>query len=145
MNHQIIKLAAWGGAGLALALLLVGFCAATPPAQAARPAGASLTPTYDQPHDNPGRRYMAPPPAGADAGNDCTSKTAPCATIQHGVDVAQPGDEIHVADGTYSRASPVAAGQDPSGLENPKGLAGAVYYVSPAGNDAQSWKDTGCS
>ncbi len=28
------------------------------------------------------------------------------------------------------------AGQDPSGLENPKGLAGGVYYVSPAGNDA---------
>lgn len=28
------------------------------------------------------------------------------------------------------------AAQDPAGSPNPQGLAGGVYYVSPAGNDA---------
>ncbi len=56
---------------------------------------------------NPATRYVAT--AGTDAGNDCTSPGNPCATIQHAVDVAGPGDEIHVAGGTYARTGTVAA------------------------------------
>ncbi len=38
---------------------------------------------------------------GADAGNDCASATTPCATIQRAADVAAPGDEVWVAEGSY--------------------------------------------
>jgi len=37
---------------------------------------------------------------GSDGGNDCADSSAPCATIQHAVDVADSGDEIRVATGT---------------------------------------------
>jgi hypothetical protein len=52
-------------------------------------------------------RYVAT--AGTDAGNDCTSASNPWATIQHAVNVAGPGDEIHVAGGTYAHTGTVAA------------------------------------
>jgi parallel beta-helix repeat protein len=39
---------------------------------------------------------------GHDNGNDCIASTAPCAAIQHAVDVAAPGDEIRVATGVYT-------------------------------------------
>jgi parallel beta-helix repeat protein len=52
-------------------------------------------------------RYVAT--TGADGTNTCTDAAAPCATIQHAIDVAQPGDEIRVAGGRYSRAGTVAA------------------------------------
>jgi fibronectin-binding autotransporter adhesin len=45
-------------------------------------------------------RYVAP--NGADSSNPCTDGHAPCATLQHAVDVANPGDEIRVASGTYA-------------------------------------------
>jgi len=51
-------------------------------------------------------RYVAT--TGTDAANDCTSKTEPCATIQHAVDAAAPGDEIHIAGGAYSRVGTLA-------------------------------------
>ncbi len=35
--------------------------------------------------------------SGSDAENDCTANNAPCATIQHAVDEADPGDEIRIA------------------------------------------------
>jgi len=54
-------------------------------------------------------RYVAPPPTGSDAGNQCTDPGNPCATVQHAVDVAQTGDEIHVAGGTYTRTGTVAS------------------------------------
>jgi len=48
-------------------------------------------------------RYVAT--TGSDTGNDCSSSASPCATLQHAVDTAVSGDEIHVAAGTYSGAA----------------------------------------
>jgi parallel beta-helix repeat protein len=39
---------------------------------------------------------------GNDGSNDCVTSTTPCATIQHAVDEADPGDEIRVATGIYT-------------------------------------------
>jgi len=44
-------------------------------------------------------RYVAP--GGSDTSNDCTDSLNPCATVQHAVDQALPGDTIYVAAGTY--------------------------------------------
>ncbi len=52
---------------------------------------------------NPIVRYVAT--SGIDTSNDCAATSNPCATIQHAVDVAQPGDEIRVAKGTYTGVS----------------------------------------
>ncbi|MDI3340746.1 MAG: pectinesterase family protein [Sphaerobacter sp.] len=38
---------------------------------------------------------------GRDADNDCTDPNQPCGSIQHAVDLAQPGDTIHLTAGTY--------------------------------------------
>ncbi|MGD2079208.1 MAG: choice-of-anchor Q domain-containing protein, partial [Chloroflexota bacterium] len=50
-----------------------------------------------------GTRYVAT--GGNDGLNNCTNSAAPCATIQHAVNVANPGEEIRVAGGTYAGAS----------------------------------------
>jgi len=47
-----------------------------------------------------GPRFVAA--SGADTGNDCLVSAAPCATIQHAVDVAAAGDEIRIASARYS-------------------------------------------
>ncbi len=39
---------------------------------------------------------------GDDSDNDCITSAAPCATVQHAVDVAAPGDEIRLATGVYT-------------------------------------------
>jgi Right handed beta helix region len=44
-------------------------------------------------------RYVAP--GGSDTGNTCTSKTNPCQTVQHAVDVALPGDTVSLDKGIY--------------------------------------------
>ena len=56
---------------------------------------------------DPGTRYVAP--GGVDGGNDCQTPGSPCATLQRAIDVAGPGDEVHVAGGLYSRAGTLAA------------------------------------
>ncbi len=48
-------------------------------------------------------RYVAP--GGKDSGNLCTASASPCATVQRAVDVAAPGDEIRIAEGTYAGVS----------------------------------------
>jgi uncharacterized repeat protein (TIGR01451 family) len=39
---------------------------------------------------------------GDNSDNDCITSVAPCATVQHAVDEATPGDEIRVATGVYT-------------------------------------------
>ncbi len=69
---------------------------------AAPPLSATLTRTAYLPlvRQGPGSRFVAT--TGSDSGNDCVSNNAPCATVQHAVDVAAPGDEIRVATGVYT-------------------------------------------
>ena len=45
-------------------------------------------------------RYVAT--TGSDAANDCSNSGTPCATIQVAVDAATAGEDIRVAEGTYS-------------------------------------------
>jgi parallel beta-helix repeat protein len=98
-NSRTLRLALALAFGLAL---LIGLLLAM---GAARPPDVALA-------QGPTIRYVAPAPTGNDSGNDCTSSSTPCATVQHAVDVADPGDEIRVATGTYSgvQGRPVPAG-----------------------------------
>jgi hypothetical protein len=84
---------------LALAALLL-WAWATTPAQANPASETALLPLAG--------RYVALPPTGNDAGNNCANPTSPCATIQHAIDVATPDDVIHVAGGIYTRTGTVA-------------------------------------
>ncbi|MBN1139780.1 MAG: right-handed parallel beta-helix repeat-containing protein [Anaerolineae bacterium] len=55
---------------------------------------------------DPGIRYVET--TGSDANNDCADPDNPCATLQRAIDVAQPGDELHVAGGEYTRVGTLA-------------------------------------
>ncbi|MCL4263510.1 MAG: right-handed parallel beta-helix repeat-containing protein [Anaerolineae bacterium] len=48
----------------------------------------------------PGPRYVAP--GGRDIENNCRVSAIPCGTIQHAIYAAEPGDDIFVAQGTYT-------------------------------------------
>jgi len=76
----------------------------------------------------PNTRYVDSA-TGNDSGNYCTNSGAPCATIQHAVDVADPGDEIRVATGIYTdvQGRPV-----PAGYPSPpaSGIVTQVVYIS---------------
>jgi hypothetical protein len=87
-NSRLLRL------GLALAFglaLLIGLLLAM---GAARPPDVALA-------QGPTPRHVDSA-TGNDSGNDCTNSSTPCATVQHAVDVADPGDEIRVATGTYT-------------------------------------------
>ena len=70
------------GLAMAMVLLLI-FAVGVPFAQ----AGGTI-------------RYVAT--TGSDADNDCANSGNPCATVQYAVDVANEGDEVRVAAGTYT-------------------------------------------
>ncbi len=72
-------------------------------------------------------RYVAI--TGNDASNDCTNAGNPCRTIQHAVDVAQPGDEIRVAAGTYTDLSARPAPPGYGGVA-PGGVITQVVYIT---------------
>ncbi|MEW5961724.1 MAG: right-handed parallel beta-helix repeat-containing protein, partial [Chloroflexota bacterium] len=100
-----LSLAAGCGLGLSLALLLLpglnfGLTEGNPTARAAN-----------------GLRYVAP--TGADGLNPCTNPGQPCATVQHAVDMANPGDEIRVAAGAYT------------GISQRQGITQVVYIDKP--------------
>jgi predicted GH43/DUF377 family glycosyl hydrolase len=71
---------------LALLIVLLG------PAAAASPA-------LDNPLAPAATRHVAK--TGLDSANLCLNPGQPCLTIQHAIDVAQPGDTILIAQGTY--------------------------------------------
>ena len=54
-----------------------------------------------EPFETHSRAVLYVSTQGMDAGNDCLNSTAPCQTVQHTIQVAQAGDYIHVAGGTY--------------------------------------------
>jgi len=58
---------------------------------------------------NPDTCYVALPPLGVDAGNNCTNPITPCATIQRAIDMAVPGDDIRIAGGTYTSTAGTVA------------------------------------
>jgi hypothetical protein len=39
--------------------------------------------------------------SGSDSANDCTSSASPCATPQHAVDLASPGEEVRAVSYTH--------------------------------------------
>ncbi|MBN1487252.1 MAG: right-handed parallel beta-helix repeat-containing protein, partial [Anaerolineae bacterium] len=63
-------------------------------------ATAPVTATLTSTGALSGTRYVAS--SGTDTGNDCTSPGTPCATLQHAVDAAAPGDAVYMAGGTYT-------------------------------------------
>lgn len=69
-------------------------------------------------------RYVAQ--GGVDDGNLCTDSANPCSTIQHGVDVAQAGDEIRIAAGMYAGLHGRPA---PLGYEGPTVITQVVYLT----------------
>ena len=107
--------------GLALAFGLALFIGLLLAMGAVHPADAALA-------QGPNTCYVDGA-TGSDSGNYCTNSGAPCATIQHAVDVAEPGDEIRVATGIYTgvQGRPV-----PAGYPSPpaSGIVTQVVYIS---------------
>jgi hypothetical protein len=68
--------------------------------------GVAYTPGVARPPDvarakGPAIRYVDCA-TGDDSDNDCITSAAPCATVQHAVDAAAPGDQIRLATGAYT-------------------------------------------
>ena len=62
---------------------------------------------------------------GSDEGNDCTNHANPCASVQHAVDVAKPGDEIRVAAGIFNGVN-----ARPRNDVSATGLVTQLVYIS---------------
>jgi hypothetical protein len=77
---------------------------------------------------DPGIRYVAVSGSDLGGGNDCTNPSSPCETIQHALDVAAWGDEIRVADGTYSVPGTVGTITQEVAI---KGAFGLPNFVGP--------------
>ncbi len=50
-----------------------------------------------------GTRYVAT--AGNDSSNECLDQAAPCASVQHAIDVANTGDQVLIASGLYTQST----------------------------------------
>jgi hypothetical protein len=74
-------------------------------------------------------RYVAPD--GSDAANDCTDKKLPCQTVQHAVDVADPGDTISIDKGTYAEQVTISEDLTLRGKGEDKTIIKAPAVMSP--------------
>ena len=63
---------------------------------------------------------------GIDDGNLCTDSSLPCASVQRGIDIADPGDEVRIAVGVYTGVHGRAA---PAGYEGPAVITQVVYLT----------------
>jgi hypothetical protein len=75
-------------------------------------------------HGPGGNRFVST--AGSDGSNTCTDKASPCRTVEHAVSVANAGDTVQVAEGTYIEQVPVdksleiqGAGRDKTVIQAP--------------------------
>ena len=87
MNHQRLLLASALGLGLTLGVVIL--LGGPLPARASPAAAARYVTTT-------GRDFVSLLP------NVCTNPKDPCGTVQHAVSRANPGDEVHVAEGLYT-------------------------------------------
>jgi hypothetical protein len=69
-----------------------------------------------------GDRYVAP--SGSDGDNRCTEANAPCRTVDRALEVANPGETIRVAAGTYSG---MVSRQSPPGYNGPALISQHIY------------------
>jgi len=76
---------------------------------------AGIRSIYATKTTGPVTRYVALPPMGSDAGNDCTIPATPCATIAHAVSEASSGDTLSIEADTYE--------------EPPSAITKALFFV----------------
>ncbi len=73
-----------------------------------------------------GTRYVAT--TGNDPSNDCTNNINPCATIQHAIDVANPGEQVVIASGLYTQNSTLYKAVSLTGVDS----ATTIIHAMPS-------------